>query len=179
MNTENNSPEPESAKSTPSNETAVSPPATTTPPTPTGPGHTPPRNPAGSGLSRPPKPGARRPGGASRPFPRSDKQQPQGDKPYSPGSAPPQQLIRDFAAHKPNNRELDTLIEDELNQAMAGFNVESTVADQESEQKSQASRSVPGQRRKRSHCWHPRQGCVHRSARRAKSGSASAAAIRG
>lgn len=102
--------------------------------------------PAGSG-SRPPRPGPPRPGaprlgGSTRPFPTGSR--PPREKPVNPGGAPP--LLRDFAAHKPNNRELDQLIEAELNQAMAGFNVESTVA--EPEPTRPAAAAAPGQRRK-------------------------------
>jgi small subunit ribosomal protein S1 len=64
----------------------------------------------------------------------------------NPGGAPPQ--LRDFDAHKPNNRELDKMIEDELSQAMAGFSVETTVAQADTTRKPQAAGSVPGQRRK-------------------------------
>ena len=49
---------------------------------------------------------------------------------------------------KPNNRELDAMIEDELNQAMTGFSVESTVAEAETVKKPQAAGTVPGQRKK-------------------------------
>jgi small subunit ribosomal protein S1 len=101
----------------------------------------------GPGLSRPPRPGAPRPGGASRPFPRSEKPQNKGDQPFGQGGAPQQPVLRDFGAHKPNNRELDKLIEEELNQAISGFSVESTVAEQETDQKPQG-KAVVGQRRK-------------------------------
>jgi small subunit ribosomal protein S1 len=95
-------------------------------------------------LDRPPQPGSRRPGGASRPFPQS--QFPKGERPQNPGGKPPQLDKKDFLGAKPNNRELDKLIEDELNAAMAGFDVTSTV---ETEPKpAAAAPTVPGQRKK-------------------------------
>lgn len=93
----------------------------------------------------PPRPGAPRPGGASRPFPRGDKPFPKSERPLNPGGQPPQ--LRDFAANKPNNRELDAMIEEELSQAMAGFSVEATVAKTETQQKPQAA-GTTGQRKK-------------------------------
>jgi small subunit ribosomal protein S1 len=56
-------------------------------------------------------------------------------------------LLRDFTAHKPNKRDLDAEIEAELNQAIAGFNVESSIAQAEGEQKPKAP-GTPGQRKK-------------------------------
>lgn len=111
------------------------------PQTPGGPGR-----PGVPGRHGPPRPGAPRQGGPSRPFPKSEKPFQKSDKPLNPGGAPPQ--LRDFGALKPNNRELDKMIEDELSQAMAGFSVEATVAQEENTQKPQAPGSVPGQRRK-------------------------------
>jgi small subunit ribosomal protein S1 len=98
------------------------------------------------GKNAPPRPGGPRPGGASRPFPQGHKPFPKGEKPQNPGGSPPQ--LRDFVALKPNNRELDAMIEDELNQAMAGFNVESTVAEAETMQKPVAAGATTGQRKK-------------------------------
>ena len=116
----------------------------------------------------PPQPGGPRRGGPSRPFmpqgnkPREDGpgqgppqggQQPQpgagtqgrvqgpntgGGKPFNPGGKPAQLDIKDFHGSKPNNRELDKLIEDELAQAMSGFDVSATVAQAETQQKPQA-----------------------------------------
>ncbi|HXD87763.1 MAG TPA: S1 RNA-binding domain-containing protein [Urbifossiella sp.] len=83
----------------------------------------PPAKPA-SPLDRPPQPGARRPGGASRPF---SQNKPRADRPVNPGGKPQLLDKKDFVGAKPNNRELDKLIEDELNQAMAGFDVTRTV----------------------------------------------------
>jgi len=151
MNNENNPAVPDPSKNITAVDTATeTPAASTTPPTASGPALPPARNAAGGGpgFSRPPRPGAPRPGGASRPFPRSDKPQNRGDKPNVPGGSPPEHGLRDFGAHKPNNRELDKMIEDEMNQAMAGFSVESTVVNPESEQKPQGAGKVPGQRRK-------------------------------
>jgi small subunit ribosomal protein S1 len=96
-------------------------------------------------MGRPPQPGAPRPGGANRPFPRSDKPR-HSDKPQNPGGAP--SLIKDFGALKPNNRELDKMIEDELSQAMSGFEVEATVAQEETNQKPKAAGTPGGQRKK-------------------------------
>lgn len=148
MSTESNPPVPDPA----SNPTPGGPTPTpaTTPPTATDSSAStpPPQNTRGPGQSRPPRPGAPRPGGPSRPFPRSDKPFPKGDKPLNPGGAPPQIGLRDFGALKPNNRELDKMIEDEMSQAMAGFSVETTVAKAETIQKPQAAGTTPGQRRK-------------------------------
>lgn len=104
---------------------------------------TPPTAPA---KSPPPRPGGPRPGGPSRQYPRGDKPFPRGDRPQNPGGAPPQ--LRDFAANKPNARELDAMIEDELNQAMAGFSIENEVAQTETRQKPQTAAATPGQRKK-------------------------------
>lgn len=54
------------------------------------------------------------------------------DKPYNQGGAPP---VMNFGALKPNNRELDKLIEDELAAAMGDFDVTKTVAQAETVQK--------------------------------------------
>jgi small subunit ribosomal protein S1 len=116
---------------------ATSPTPTPAPPAATGPA---------PGKPAPPRPGGPRPGGASRQFPRGDKPFPRGDRPQNPGGPPPQ--LRDFAAQKPNNRELDAMIEDELNQAMAGFSIETSVAKTEAQQKPQAAGTTPGQRKK-------------------------------
>jgi small subunit ribosomal protein S1 len=112
-----------------------------------GPGGPPPR-PGGPGSRfGPPRPGGPRPGGGpGRPGPRGDKPFPRGDKPLNPGGAPP--VLREYGANKPNNRELDKLIEEEMSQAMAGFSVEATVAQEETVKKPHAAGTVPGQRRK-------------------------------
>jgi small subunit ribosomal protein S1 len=145
MNTEPTSPVPDPAASSPP--PAESPAATpaATLPSGGGPAPTPPK-PGGASQHRPPRPGAPRPGGPSRSFPKSEKPFPKGEKPLNPGGAPPQLGLRDFGAHKPNNRELDKMIEDEMNQAMAGFSVESTV--EENKEKPQGTGTKAGQRRK-------------------------------
>jgi small subunit ribosomal protein S1 len=102
----------------------------------------------------PPRPGAPRPGGPSRPFvPQGNRPKPDGGapqpgaqgqvqgpiapsgKPFNPGGKPAQLDKRDFFAGKPNNRELDAMIEAELAQAMAGFDVTATVAQAETKQR--------------------------------------------
>jgi small subunit ribosomal protein S1 len=87
--------------------------------------------PGGAGRGGPPRPGGPRPGGSTRPFPQGNR--PPRDKPVNPGGAPPQ--LRDFHSQKPNNRELDAMIEAELNQAMSGFDVQSTVVEEETVRK--------------------------------------------
>jgi small subunit ribosomal protein S1 len=62
----------------------------------------------------------------------------------NPGGAPP--MLRDFAANKPNTRELDAMIEAELAQAMAGFDVDTAVAEEAA--KPQPATGAPGQRKK-------------------------------
>src|SRR4051794_35185933 len=75
--------------------------------------------------SRPPQPGARRPGGADRPFSGGSKKPfPRSDRPKNPGGMPDNLDKRDFGAFKPNNRELDKAIEDELAAALGGFSAE-------------------------------------------------------
>jgi small subunit ribosomal protein S1 len=63
------------------------------------------------------------------------------DKPFNPGG-PPQQLF--VGAEKPNNRELDKLIEDELAAAMGDFDVSKTVAAVEHVHKPRAAGTVGG-----------------------------------
>ncbi|HVL13178.1 MAG TPA: S1 RNA-binding domain-containing protein [Gemmata sp.] len=98
--------------------------------------------PGGAARGGPPRPGAPRPGGPSRGFPQGNR--PPRDKPLNPGGAPP--VLRDFGANKPNNRELDAMIEAELAQAMAGFDVQTAVAEQESAKRPPA--GATGQRKK-------------------------------
>lgn len=94
------------------------------------------------GGKSPPRPGPPRPDGPSRPFPQGVR--PPREKPLNPGGAPP--VLRDFATAKPNSRELDALIEAELNQAMAGFDPSATVS---AELPTRRPTSVPaGQRKK-------------------------------
>lgn len=99
---------------------------------------------------RPPQPGPPRRDGGTRPFPGGGKSPfPKGERPQNPGGAPPQLDKRDFNAGKPNNRELDKLIEAELNAAMAGFDVSSTVVQDEAQQKPRAAGApAPGGRKK-------------------------------
>lgn len=61
----------------------------------------------------------------------------------NPGGAPP--MLREFGTNKPNKRDLDAQIEAEMNQAMAGFSVESTVAQAETAQQAPG---APKQRKK-------------------------------
>ena len=104
---------------------AVIPPAPQTPPAPLAGAAI--GRPGGPSQSRPPQPGGPRPGGATRPFPQGNKPN-RGDKPMNPGGKPEALDRRDFAALKPNSRLLDKEIEDELNQAMAGFDAKATIA---------------------------------------------------
>src|SRR5438105_3572636 len=99
--------------------------------------------PGGPGRGGPPKPGGPRPGGANRGFPQGNR--PPREKPLNPGGAPP--VLRDFAASKPNKRELDAMIEDELSHVMMDFDVATAVAQQEMAKQPQAA-GAPGQRKK-------------------------------
>jgi small subunit ribosomal protein S1 len=86
--------------------------------------------PAPTQQSRPPQPGARRPGGADRPFPGGGggkKPFPRSDRPRNTGDAPRNLDQREFGAGKPNNRELDKMIEDELNAALGGFSADTAL----------------------------------------------------
>lgn len=94
---------------------------------------------AGPPKGPPPRPGAPRSGGGSfggnrPPTNRGDRPN-RTDKPFNPGGAPPQLYV---GAEKPNNRELDKLIEDELAAAMGDFDVSKTVAAVEQVQKPRA-----------------------------------------
>ncbi|MDY3559577.1 S1 RNA-binding domain-containing protein [Gemmata sp. JC673] len=95
-----------------------------------------PQAPLGKG---PPRPGGPRPGGGSfggnRPSTNRGDRPNRFDKPFNPGGAPPQLFV---GAEKPNNRELDKLIEDELAAAMGDFDVSKTVAAVEQVQKPRA-----------------------------------------
>jgi small subunit ribosomal protein S1 len=119
----------------PASADAVTPAPVSAPPTPTapaGPGSPPQQPPRPGGFQKgPPRPGGPRRGGGDRPFPQGRNPFPRGDRPQNPGGAPPQLDRRDFAALKPNARELDKQIEDELNEAMAGFDVQATVVQEE------------------------------------------------
>ena len=61
------------------------------------------------------------------PGPRGDRPFPKGERPKTDGTKPPALNARDFGDGKPNRRSLDQSIEDELNAAMAGFDVSKTV----------------------------------------------------
>ncbi|HEY1191734.1 MAG TPA: S1 RNA-binding domain-containing protein, partial [Gemmata sp.] len=95
-----------------------------------------------------PRPGAPRPtGGGAGNFGgnrgstnRGDKPN-RTDKPYNQGGSPPRLYV---GAEKPNARELDKLIEDELAQAMGDFDVSKTVAAVENVQKPRAAGTVGG-----------------------------------
>ncbi len=79
-----------------------------------------PSGPGSNNRREPPKPGGPRPGGASRAFPQGDK--PDRDKPMNQGGKPANLSSEGgFKGFKPNNRELDKMIEDELNQSLTGF----------------------------------------------------------
>jgi len=82
----------------------------------------PPQTAGNSSATRygPPRPGAPGPRG-QRPFPR-------GERPKVDGSKPPELDKRDFAASRPNRRELDQSIEAELAAAMTGFDISGTMA---------------------------------------------------
>ena len=124
-----------------------------------------PGSPKVSPLDRPPQPGVRRPSSASRTFAQN---KPKNEKPLNPGGKPQTLDKRDFVGGKPNARELDKLIE-EMNQAMAGFNVESTV-----EKETRRTGPTPPQtgRKKGKVMSDPRPGRVHRRARRPQPGRA-------
>jgi small subunit ribosomal protein S1 len=102
--------------------------------------------PTGPGKG-PSKPGGQRPGGGPggpNRGPRGDRPR-HSDKPLNPGGAAP---LINFGAAKPNNRELDELIEDELAQSMTGFDqMQATLAQAETVQKSQPPGKVAGGRK--------------------------------
>src|SRR5262249_12500776 len=83
-----------------------------------------------------PRPGGPRPGGSNRPFPK-------GDRPANPGGPPPQLDRKEFGALKPNNRELDKAIEDQLNAPMQGFAPEAAIDQTEAAQKAQTAGLAP------------------------------------
>jgi small subunit ribosomal protein S1 len=66
----------------------------------------------------------------------------------NPGGMPESLDRREFGASKPNNRELDKLIEDEMAQAMSGFSVEATIVQTET-QKPGPRGSSPAQGKKK------------------------------
>ncbi|OWK34813.1 30S ribosomal protein S1 [Fimbriiglobus ruber] len=83
---------------------------------------------------RAPRPGPPRTDGPRRPFPK-------GDRPKNDGSKPPPLDIRDFSMTRPNTRDLDRSIEEELSAALSGFDLKGTMATTESQTKQPA---VPG-----------------------------------
>lgn len=126
MSTENAAPTPDQPTPTP--------PAAPTPPVAPSPAPAVsgvPAKPQGGGYS-PPRPGGPRPGGADRGRRPGGDRPRHSDKPLNPGGAPP---VMNFGGLKPNNRELDKLIEDELAAAMGDFDVTKTVAQAETVQK--------------------------------------------
>ncbi|WP_439621688.1 30S ribosomal protein S1 [Gemmata sp.] len=148
MSTEPTPPTPPAAENTaapaPAPTPAPAPVAAPKPPPATG--YRGPGVPAGPGSNNrggPPKPGGPRPGGASRGFPAGDK--PPRDKPLNVGGMPANLSEGGFKGFKPNNRELDKMIEDELNQAISGFSeLEASAA--HTGQRSTGART-PGQRK--------------------------------
>jgi small subunit ribosomal protein S1 len=132
----------DNAAPTPDQPTPAAPPAPAAPAVPAPAGVAPkPGAPAPPGSGKgPPRPGGPRPGGPDR-GPRGGDRPRHSDKPLNPGGAPPQ---LNFGAAKPNNRELDKLIEDELAAAMGDFDVTKTVAQAETVQKPQAAGKVAG-----------------------------------
>ncbi len=88
-----------------------------------------------------PRPGFRGPPRPGQPGePRGRDRFPRGERPKVDGTKPPDIAVRDFLGAKPNARDLDKSIEDELNAALAGFDVSGTVASEESK-----SKPAPGQ----------------------------------
>ena len=80
-------------------------------------------------VETPPEPRSPNPG---RPgTPRQPERFPRGSKPKSDGSKPPQLDRVDFGSTKPNTRALDKSIEDELEAALKGFEVDATVVSEE------------------------------------------------
>ncbi len=78
---------------------------------------------------RPPQPGPARPGGASRSFGGGGRPPfPKGERTPNQGGTPQSLDRKDFAPLKPNSKDLDAMIEAELEAAMAGFDVSNTVA---------------------------------------------------
>lgn len=154
MSTENPTPTPEESqppKPPAADAPAPNTPPPTEPPKPSAPpvyGAAPvgPPNPGAQPQGKGPPQGGQRHGGRPGPGrggPRGGDRPQRSDKPYNQGGAPP---ILDFGANKPNNRELDALIEDELAQAMAGFDVAAAVAQKETVQKPQPQKGPSGRR---------------------------------
>ena len=131
---------PDAPKPTPEAAPQPPAPAATTPgvPAPAGPPH---------GQPGPGGPGGRRFG--NRPLPGGGGGNPRGPRDFRPrqdGSKPPSLDNTDFGALKPNKRDLDKAIEDELNAAMAGAG--DLKGSLEAPQPRPAGPTVPGQRKK-------------------------------
>ncbi len=145
MSTENTSPTPD--QPTPPAATPAAPVTPASAATPPAPGANAPKpgGPAPYAGKGPPRPGGPRPGGPGGPNrggPNRGGDRPnRSDKPYNPGGAPQQLYV---GSTKPNARELDKLIEDELAQAMGDFDVSKTVAAVETVQKPRAAGTVGG-----------------------------------
>ncbi|VTR93488.1 30s ribosomal protein s1 : Ribosomal protein S1 OS=Singulisphaera acidiphila (strain ATCC BAA-1392 / DSM 18658 / VKM B-2454 / MOB10) GN=Sinac_5356 PE=4 SV=1: S1: S1: S1 [Gemmata massiliana] len=145
MSTENTSPTPD--QPTPPVATPAAPVTPASAATPPAPGANAPKpgGPAPYAGKGPPRPGGPRPGGPGGPNrggPNRGGDRPnRSDKPYNPGGAPQQLYV---GSTKPNARELDKLIEDELAQAMGDFDVSKTVAAVETVQKPRAAGTVGG-----------------------------------
>jgi small subunit ribosomal protein S1 len=76
---------------------------------------------------------------------------PRGDRPKNDGKPPVQLDLRDFAASKPNKRELDQSIEAELAAAMSGMDVSGMLANPETQDRPVAAAkavALPGGRKK-------------------------------
>lgn len=98
--------------------------------------------PAEAPKFKPPQPGQPRQGGSER-FKRPGGGPPR-EKPKNPGGAPP--ALDRRPPVRPDSRSLDKEIEAELEAAMAGFNVEGTLAKQERKPESPAG-GTPGKKR--------------------------------
>lgn len=103
----------------------------------------------------PPKPGGPRPGGGGGrsgfPQTRSGGGGPRGDRPRNDGSIPMPLDRKDFAASKPNKRQLDADIEAELAAAMGSMDVTAALGNAETQQKpvgTAAAVSLPGGRKR-------------------------------
>lgn len=115
------------------------PPNPTTEPAPVASAPQAPQPPQQGGFRGPPRAG-------QRGEPRGRERFPKGERPKAVGSKPPELAHRDFAALRPNRRDLDQGIEDEMAAALAGFDVTGTVAKEEARPGQQP---LPGQSAKK------------------------------
>jgi small subunit ribosomal protein S1 len=78
-----------------------------------------------------PRPGPPRPGdrGPKKPLP------PRSDRPRNDGTKPPPMDKVDFASMRPSKRDLDAMLESELDAALAGFDVKGTVVEEDTKKK--------------------------------------------